>query len=293
MMKKLAISVTLAASVFTLAACSQDDSETVVETASGDITKEEFYQELKAANGESVLQQMVLQTILEDKYEVTDDEVDQEIESYKEQYGEQWDQVLAQSGYGNEDDLKEDLRMNLLQEKAMLENVEVTDEEIQTRYDRMQTDLEASHILVDSEDTANEVLDKINNGEDFAALAEEYSKDTQSAQNGGSLNQFSAGTMVPGFEDAAYNLEIDEISEPVETEHGFHIIKVTDRIEVEDVEPLEDIKDQVKREIAQSKFDQSTAQTKMQDLIDNANVDIKIEEYQDLFEQPTTEASAE
>nr|WP_163537207.1 peptidylprolyl isomerase [Gracilibacillus sp. YIM 98692] len=292
-MKKLAISVTLAASVFTLAACSQDDSETVVETASGDITKEEFYQELKAANGESVLQQMVLQTILEDKYEVTDDEVDQEIESYKEQYGEQWDQVLAQSGYGNEDDLKEDLRMNLLQEKAMLENVEVTDEEIQTRYDRMQTDLEASHILVDSEDTANEVLDKINNGEDFAALAEEYSKDTQSAQNGGSLNQFSAGTMVPGFEDAAYNLEIDEISEPVETEHGFHIIKVTDRIEVEDVEPLEDIKDQVKREIAQSKFDQSTAQTKMQDLIDNANVDIKIEEYQDLFEQPTTEASAE
>jgi foldase protein PrsA len=286
MMKKLLMSVTFAASVIALSACSSDDPETVVETEAGDVTKEEFYQELKATGGESVLQQLVLQKILEDKYEVSDKEVDAELESYKEQYGDQWESVLQGSGYADEDAFKEDLRMNLLQERAITEDIEVTDEEINTRYERMQTELVASHILVADEDTANEVLDKLNNGEDFAALAEQYSTDTGSAANGGELGQFGPGKMVAEFEDAAYALEVDEISEPVQSQHGYHIIKVTDRVAIEDVEPLEDIKDQVKREIALSKVDSTTAQTKLQDLLDNAKIDVKIEEFKDLFEQP-------
>ncbi|WP_058308265.1 peptidylprolyl isomerase [Gracilibacillus massiliensis] len=297
-MKKLAITATVAASIFALSACSsEEDSETVVETGSGDITKEEFYEELKSANGGQVLQQMVLETILEENYEISDEEVDSEIETFKEQYGEQFEMVLTQSGYEDEDAFREDLRINLLQEKAATEDIEVTDEEIQNRYERMQTNLVASHVLVEDEATANEVIEKLNDGEDFAAVAEEYSTDTGSAANGGELPEFGVGEMVPEFEDAAYNLEIDEISEPVQSQHGFHVIKVTDRVEVEDVEPLEDVEDQLRREIAQTKIDQTALQTKIQDLMSNADIDVKIEEFEDLFEQPeapeTPEAPAE
>lgn len=277
------MTVTVAASIAALSACSSDESETVVETGSGNITKEALYEELLEANGGPVIQDMVINTILEDKYEVSDAEVEAEIETYKSQYGEQWEMILQSSGYADEDDFKEDLKRNILQEKAITEDIEVTEEEINKHYERMQTELVASHILVADEETANEVLDKLNAGEDFATLAQEYSTDTGSAANGGDLGQFGPGKMVAEFEDAAYALEIDEISEPVQTQHGYHIIKVTDRVEVEDVKPLEDIKDQIRRQIAMTKVDNTTIQTKMQDLIDNAEIDVKIEQYSDLF----------
>lgn len=60
-------------------------------------------------------------------------------------------------------------------------------------------------------------------------MAEEYSTDTASAANGGDLGWFGAGQMVAEFEEAAYALEVDEISDPVESQHGFHIIQVTDK----------------------------------------------------------------
>ncbi|GAB2533550.1 peptidylprolyl isomerase [Gracilibacillus alcaliphilus] len=290
-MKKLLVSAALAAGVFTLSACSSDDPETIVETEVGDVSKEEFYQELKRANGSPVLQQLVLKKVVTGNFEVSDEEVDQEVEQYKEEAGDQWDFFLTQNGFTDEDALKEEVRFNLAQQKAATEDVEVTDEEIQERYDRMSTNLQARHILVEDEETANEVIEKLDDGEDFAELAEEYSTDPGSASNGGDLGEFGPGRMVPEFEDAAYALEIDEISEPVETTHGFHVIQVTDRVENEDIEPLEDIQDRLRREIATTKVDQAAFQTKIQEMMKDANIDVKLDEYDDLFvfEEPAEE----
>ncbi|WP_186579174.1 peptidylprolyl isomerase [Aquibacillus kalidii] len=292
-MKKLAIAATIAAGVLTLSACSEEKSEVVVETSSGDVTKEDFYNELKATSGSQVLQQLVLATVLEDKYDVTDEEVDEQFNTYKEQYGEQWEAILEQSGYKDEDAFREDLRMNLLQEKAMIEDVEVTDEELKTRYEHSKTNLVASHILVADEEKAKEVKKKLEEGGDFAKLAEEYSTDTGSAAQGGDLGTFGAGDMVPEFENAAYDLEVGEVSEPVKSQHGFHIIKVTDRVEVEDVKPFDEVKDKLRNEIAKSKVDTTVAQEKVQKLLDDAKIDVKIDEFKDLFEQKaeTTEKS--
>ena len=88
--------------------------------------------------------------------------------------------------------------------------------------------VKASHILVEDEETAKEVQEKLDNGEDFAELAKEYSTDTASAESGGDLGFFGEGSMVAEFEEAAFSMKVDEISDPVKSDYGYHIIKVTD-----------------------------------------------------------------
>ncbi len=87
----------------------------------------------------------------------------------------------------------------------------------------------AAHILVATSDAANEVIDRINGGEDFADVAREVSTDTGTAGTGGDLGWFPRGVMVDPFEEAAFGLEVDEVSAPVQTEFGWHIIKVLEK----------------------------------------------------------------
>lgn len=285
-MKKLAIIATITAGVIGLSACSPDeDPEVVVETSTGNITKEDFYEEMKATTGEAVLQQMVLTKILEDRYEIDDEEVDAQIDMYKMQYGEQWEMVLMSSGFADEDDFRNELRMQMLQQEAMIEDIEVSDEEIETRYERLKEEVEARHILVEDEETANELKAQLDDGANFADLAEEHSTDTNSAVQGGELGFFSSGDMVIEFEDVAYGLEIGEISEPVASDFGWHIIQLTDRQEIEsEIQDLDEIRENIRKEIAMGKVDESTAMEKMNQIIEDANVQINIDGFEDIFE---------
>ncbi|DAA97549.1 TPA: peptidylprolyl isomerase [Candidatus Gastranaerophilales bacterium HUM_9] len=84
----------------------------------------------------------------------------------------------------------------------------------------------ASHILVQTKEEADKLLEEINNGADFGELAKEHSM-CPSKRDGGDLGFFGRGMMVKPFEDAAFELEVDQVSMPVETQFGWHLIKLT------------------------------------------------------------------
>lgn len=120
--------------------------------------------------------------------------------------------------------------------RDLLDTVKVEDEELQSFYDangamfKNEESVTASHILVDNEDKANEILEALNGDKSFEDAAQEFSS-CPSAQNGGDLGNFTRGKMVPEFETAAFELEVGQVSGVVPTQFGFHIIKLTDKTE--------------------------------------------------------------
>lgn len=266
-MKKWTVAMS-AAAMLALSACN-NGSEVVVETKEGNITKEELYNEMKERYGKEVLRDLVHEKVLSKKFKVTDKEIDQEIENLKEMYGVQYDLAVQQSG---EEAIRKMVKLDLLRQKAAMDDIKVTDEELKKYYNEYKPKVRASHILVDDEKTAKEIKAKLEKGEDFAKLAKQYSKDTGSAQNGGDLGWFGPGKMVEEFEKAAYTLNVGEISNPVKTQFGYHIIKVTDK---EKKKSFDEMREEIEFEVKKSKLDTSKVQSKLDELMKEANVDIK------------------
>lgn len=283
-MKKVAIAIAAATSLFALSACNnaESDSEVVVETKAGNITKDEFYEAMKDRFGGDVLTELVHEKVLSEKYEVSDKDVEAEFETLKTQYGAQFESVIQMQG---EDVVKQMVKVDLLRKKAAEAEVEVTDEEIKAYHDTLEGQVKASHILVADEATAKEVKEKLEAGEKFEDLAKEYSTDPGSAQNGGDLGWFGEGAMVKEFQDAAFKLKEGEVSEPVKSEFGYHIIKVT-----ETVKPLEEMKEDLKEEVRKQKIQQpDTIQKALDNAIKDSNVKVKEEDLKDLFKAPAEE----
>ena len=107
-----------------------------------------------------------------------------------------------------------------------------------------QQEVRARHILVESEDEAKAVLANVKKGGDFAALAKEKSKDPGSATEGGDLGYFGKDQMVPEFAEVAFKLEKGQVSDPVKTKFGWHIIKVEDK-RTKPVPEFDKVKEQI------------------------------------------------
>lgn len=135
-------------------------------------------------------------------------------------------------------------------------------------------EVRARHILVESKDKAREVYEKIAHGSDFAQLAREYSKDPGSKDQGGELGFFKRGQMVPPFEEAAFKLKKGEVSEPFESQFGWHIVRVDDRRE-RSAPPFETVKDRVVASMVHQKAQKIATDLRGKAQIEYIDPDIK------------------
>ncbi|MDA1545346.1 MULTISPECIES: peptidylprolyl isomerase PrsA [Bacillus cereus group] len=284
-MKKAMLALA-ATSVIALSACGTSSSDKIVTSKAGDITKDEFYEQMKTQGGKQVLNTMVMEKVLIKNYKVEDKEVDKRFDETKKQVGDQFDTLLKQQGM-KEETFKNMLRAQLAQEKAIEKTI--TDKELKDNY---KPEIKASHILVKDEATAKKVKEELGQGKSFEELAKQYSEDTGSKEKGGDLGFFGPGKMVKEFEDAAYKLKKDEVSEPVKSQFGYHIIKVTDIKEPE--KSFEQSKADIKKEIVQKKAqDGEFMNDLMMKEIKKADVKVDDKDLKDLFEEKKTDAKKE
>lgn len=176
---------------------------------------------------EQVLDQLIDQVLILQAAErmgltVTDEELEASIASIKKELGSE--EAFAESLAANnltEEEFRKQQRQQLLSRKVMDQiTSEVPDEAEQVH---------ARHILVQTREEAESILEQLNNGADFAELAKQFSVDETTKENGGDLGFFPRGVVLPEFEEVAFSLEVGERSEVVETPFGFHIIEVLAR----------------------------------------------------------------
>jgi len=153
--------------------------------------------------------------------------------------------------------MKEEMLANFAIAKAV-ESVKVTDEEAKAFFEENKSELmsgetvNASHILVATEEEANEILAKINAGEiSFEDAARAHSS-CPSSEQGGNLGEFGRGQMVPEFDSACFEMAVGEIRGPVKTQFGFHLIKLNAKNEAKPIE-FSEIADQIKQKLMSDK----------------------------------------
>ncbi|HUK55134.1 MAG TPA: peptidylprolyl isomerase [Nitrospiria bacterium] len=116
-------------------------------------------------------------------------------------------------------------------------------------------EIRASHILVEKEEEARNLKQQLNAGADFAELARKFSQDARSGPTGGDLGYFTKGRMIPEIANAAFRLRVNEISEPVKSYYGYHLIKVTDAPEAKRFEELPTpVLEEIKRAVLQEEI---------------------------------------
>ncbi|PAE78042.1 peptidylprolyl isomerase [Bacillus velezensis] len=282
-MKKIAIAAITATSVLALSACSSGDNDVIAKTDAGNVTKGELYTNMKKTAGASVLTQLVQEKVLAKKYKVSDKEIDNKLKEYKTQLGDQYSALKQQYG---EDYLKDQVKYELLAQKAAKDNIKVTDADTKEYYDGLKGKIRASHILVADKKTADEVEKKLKKGEKFETLAKEYSTDN-SKDNGGDLGWFDKKSMDETFSKAAFGLKVGQVSDPIKTKFGYHIIKKT-----EERGKYDDMKKELKEEVLKQKLnDNSAVQAAIQKVMKKADVKVEDKDLKDTFNTSTSSES--
>lgn len=256
-----------------------DGKEIVASIDNKNITADELYDSIKEKYGTNELVNMIDNTIIE--REITDtkgaeEKAKEQVSSLSNQYtqmGYKWSDVLSKYGYASEDELVSEIKTSILKEEVVKKYLakNITDEEIQKYYDENVEDTyTAKHILITpntsdsmsdeekaaaeetAKNTANEVITKLNNGEDWSSLVSSYSTDSGSKDKDGLIENFTKGDVVDEFFNAVKELSDGSYtSEPVKSKYGYHVIL---RVSKTDKEALENMKTDLTNEIIKSKL---------------------------------------
>lgn len=240
--------IAIAAFVFVLVSNGSGNSNNkkLAQFDGGSVTELDFYHEIKKQVTDEQFSTMV-DTLVESKLieeladkakiTVTEEDMNKAIDEAAAYYGgmESFEQVLQQYSTTLET-FKEQIKPDLLKKALYKQQNPATEDKIKAYFDDNKDTfatapekVRASHILVNTQEEADAIVADLKAGKDFAELAKEKSTDPGSAANGGDLDFFGHGDMVPEFENAAFSMEVGQISDIIPSDYGFHIIKLTDK----------------------------------------------------------------
>lgn len=279
------LALALSAALF-VTACG--DSKAIAVVNGEKITKGELDNKLEGQAGKNTLAQLVQQKLIfqyakQHNIDVADKDVETKLDEIRSHFpAGQFETMLKQQGMSL-DDAHKVIREQLLVKAAVDQQINVTDAQINDYVKANKVSLgqtaqvHAAHILVKSKAQADAIEAQLKKGADFAALAKQYSQDTGSKIKGGDLGTFGPGQMVPAFQAAAFKLKPGQVSDPVQTPFGWHIIKVLE------TKPLtkQMVIDQVKQ---QQESQQMTPF--LQTLRTSAKIEIDDPRFSDLFPSP-------
>ena len=258
----------------------KNGEEVAIKVNGKNITADTLYKELRSKYAKNIIIDDIDKKIFDVIYKDDEDiekQVKQQMEYIKNQYSDNFEETLKNAGYEDEYELEDELRLQYQRNKAVDDYLKdnITDKEIKKYYeDEVSGDISAKHILIkvksdsdtegledeEAKKKANELIKKLDDGEDFAKLAKENSDDTGSAANGGDLGYFNKGQMVKEFEEAAFNLRINEYTkEPVKTTYGYHIILKTGEKDKAKLDKA--LKKEIKEKIVEKKKEEDKAIT--------------------------------
>ncbi len=236
-----------------------------------------FLDSLKSDILEALIEnEIIAEEALKNDIEVDEAEIQ---ELYEESYvkpmeeDEDYKKIIEESKI-DEDFMKNQTKKVLLGHKYRefyLDKTKITDETARTFYNENNEmfhmeQVKAKHILVEEEQTAKDIIEKLENGEDFEELAKKHSIEPEAEETGGDLGYFSQNAdLVPEFKEAAFALEVGKISRPVKTEFGYHVIVVDDK--KDETIKFEDAKESIKHSLKESDF-----QNHMGEVFENAKV---------------------
>jgi foldase protein PrsA len=222
-----------------LAACSGGGQ---VATVNGKpISRSAFEDKLEASPGaRNTLQQMVQEALIlqyadQNHIVVSDDEIAKRENDLKANFPNgSWDEMLKARGL-SEADVQQALREQIILDKALAKDVTISPAAIKQYFDKNHAafdkpeQVQARHILVSNLATAQKVEAALKSGQSFAVVAKQYSTDPGSKDKGGELGFFRRGQMVPEFDKVAFTMPVNQISAPVKSRFGYHIIQVEAR----------------------------------------------------------------
>jgi parvulin-like peptidyl-prolyl isomerase len=195
--------------------------------------------------------------------EITEKQVDDRLAEIKKQYFDNSDKKLQdQLKQTNTtlEQVKRDLRANLIQEQLFTKvtaDVTATDKEVRAYYEEHEDQYgepesrKVRHILVDKKERADDLYAQLQDGARFATLAKKFSKDPGSAAQGGELT-VAKGATVPEFDKVAFELDRNELAEPVKSQYGWHIIQALSAVKPAKVQPFAEVEEQIKQQLLQT-----------------------------------------
>ncbi|WP_057896716.1 peptidylprolyl isomerase PrsA [Liquorilactobacillus oeni] len=291
-MKKWLLAFTALLLTVGLAAC----SKTVATTSGGKVTESDYYDSMKkTSSGKQILQQMILEKVLEKQYgnKVSDKKVNAQYKTYAKQYGSSFASILSQNSM-TKSSFKKQIRSTLLLREAVKDNTKISESQLKKQWKSYEPKTTVAHILVAKENTAKDIIKRLQKGESFSSLAKKYSTDTATKNNGGKLSAFdnTDTSLDSTFKKAAFALKQGEYTTtPVKTSYGYHVIKV---LKKPAKGTMNEHKNELKNQIIDDKMnnDSSALQAVISKVLKKGNVSIKDSDLKDVLSSYLSSSSS-